>query len=205
MTLSEPCSHFRIWQFSDPAIRTFHLSWIAFFVCFFGWFGMAPLLPVIRNDLSLSPGQISLSIVASVLFTIAARAYFGRLCDRIGPRKSYTLLLTLGSIPVLGSGFCNNFGSFILCRFLIGAIGASFVITQFHTSRLFKKDRTGTANAFSAGWGNLGAAATQLGMPLCLGLFLSWGISQYHGWRIAVSLPGILMLLMGGGLFFLGR
>jgi len=25
-----------------PQIRTFHMSWFAFFLCFFAWFGIAP-------------------------------------------------------------------------------------------------------------------------------------------------------------------
>ena len=30
-------------NFSSPQMRAFHMSWIAFFICFFAWFGIAPL------------------------------------------------------------------------------------------------------------------------------------------------------------------
>ena len=47
-------------------------------------------------------------------------------------------------------------------------IGASFVITQHHTSVMFATNVVGTANATTAGWGNLGAGVTQIAMPLVL-------------------------------------
>ena len=55
---------------------------------------------------------------------------------------------------------------------LIGAIGASFVITQYHTSQMFAPNCVGTANATTAGWGNLGGGVTQLAMPLLFALFV---------------------------------
>jgi NNP family nitrate/nitrite transporter-like MFS transporter len=66
-----------------------------------------------------------------------ARLLIGRLCDTLGPRLSYTILLLIGAIPVLGIGLSNSYESFIWFRFFIGVIGASFVITQFHTSVMF--------------------------------------------------------------------
>src|SRR5688572_18758979 len=98
------------------------------------WFGIAPLMPVVREDLGLTKGQIGNIIIASVAITIFARLFFGWLCDRIGPRISYTILLLLGSIPVVFIGFSNSYESFLLFRLAIGVIGASFVITQYHTS-----------------------------------------------------------------------
>ena len=53
-------------------------------------------------------------------------------------------------------------------RLLIGAIGASFVITQYHTSVMFAPNVVGTANAASAGWGNAGGGVTQSVMPWVL-------------------------------------
>ena len=36
-----------LFNFSSAAMRAFHMSWLAFFVCFFAWFACAPLMPVI--------------------------------------------------------------------------------------------------------------------------------------------------------------
>lgn len=68
-------------------IRTFHMTWFAFFACFFAWFGIAPLMSVVRDELQLTPDQIGWAIIGSVSMTIFARLFIGWLCDRIGPRK----------------------------------------------------------------------------------------------------------------------
>ena len=38
-------------------IRTFHMTWFAFFSCFFAWFGIAPLMSVVRDELQLTKDQ----------------------------------------------------------------------------------------------------------------------------------------------------
>ena len=35
-----------LFNFSTPQMRAFHMSWLAFFLCFFAWFGIAPLMIV---------------------------------------------------------------------------------------------------------------------------------------------------------------
>src|SRR6185436_11256229 len=127
----------RLFSFSTPSMRAFHMTWLAFFLCFFGWFGVAPLMPVIRQELHLTKEQIGNAIIASVAITVLARLLIGWLCDRIGPRRAYTWLLIVGSIPVMCVGFAHDYVTFLLFRLAIGAIGASFVITQFHTSMMF--------------------------------------------------------------------
>src|SRR3954467_5783742 len=107
-------------------MKTFHITWLMFFVCFFGWFGLAPLMPTIRADLGLTKAQIGNIIIASVSSTIIARLIIGRLCDTWGPRITAVRLLLIGSIPVFLVGLANDYTSFLLFRLAIGVIGASF-------------------------------------------------------------------------------
>src|SRR5579871_504352 len=100
-SLTQPLEKIRLFSLSSTQMRTFHLSWLMFFVCFFGWFGLAPLMPAIRVDLGLTKSQVGNTIIASVSSTILARLWIGRLCDRLGPRRTAVRLLLLGSIPVL--------------------------------------------------------------------------------------------------------
>jgi len=184
-------------DFKSVPMRTFHLTWMAFFVSFFAWFAIAPLMPVIRQDLGLTKEQIGNCIIASVSITILVRLVMGWLCDRIGPRLAYSILLILGSIPVMGIGFAHDYHSFLLFRLAIGAIGASFVITQYHTSVMFAPNCVGTANATSAGWGNMGGGVTQMVMPLVLAAILSCGVDKAMGWRLSMILPGLALFIMG--------
>lgn len=177
-------------------MRVFHITWITFFLCFFGWFGIAPLMPIVRDDLGLTRPQIGHIIIASVAITVFARLLFGWLCDRIGPRLSYTILLVIGSLPVMGIGLSNSYESFLLFRLGIGVIGASFVITQFHTSAMFAPNVVGTANAMAAGWGNMGGGVTLMVMPAVCSAFVALGYLEHDAWRYAMILPGASLLLM---------
>lgn len=186
-----------LFNFSVPAMRAFHMSWLAFFVCFFAWFACAPLMPVIAREFHLTKDQIANINIAAVAITILVRLIVGPLCDKYGPRKTYTALLLIGSIPVFGVAASNSYESFLFFRLLIGAIGASFVITQYHTSIMFAPNVVGTANAASAGWGNAGGGATQAIMPLLLSALVMFGVEQAMGWRIALLVPGIMMVIVG--------
>ncbi|AJG23880.1 MFS transporter [Cupriavidus basilensis] len=179
-----------------PQMRAFHLTWMAFFVCFFAWFACAPLMPVLKGEFGLTPDQIANINIAAVAVTILVRLAIGPLCDRFGPRRAYTGLLALGAIPVLGVAMAQSYEAFLFFRLLIGAVGASFVITQYHTSVMFAPNVVGTANAAAAGWGNAGGGAAQALMPLLLGGVLMLGVSHTMGWRLALLVPGVLMLIM---------
>ena len=185
-----------LFSLSSVQMRAFHLAWLGFFVCFFAWFAVAPLMPVIRGDLHLSKDQVANINIAAVCVTIFVRLWVGPLCDRYGARLTYTWLLALGALPVFAIGLSHSYGSFLFFRLCIGAIGASFVITQYHTTTMFAANVVGTANAATAGWGNAGGGVAQALMPLVLTAIVSAGVERSYGWRAAMIVPGTLMLLM---------
>ncbi|ABG58591.1 NarK family nitrate/nitrite MFS transporter [Cytophaga hutchinsonii] len=186
-----------LFSLKTPNMKAFHMTWMAFFLCFFGWFGIAPLMVMVRDELHLTKGEIGNIMIASVSITIFARILIGYLCDRVGPRIMYAALLILGAFPVMLIGLSNDYTSFLLFRLTIGVIGASFVVTQFHTSAMFAPNIIGTANAVTAGWGNLGGGVTQLVMPLIFAGFVGLGYSNSESWRLAMVVPGIALLIMG--------
>ncbi len=197
MNIRNKATSIRLGDFTSAQMRAFHMAWIAFFLCFFSWFSVAPLMPVIRNELHLTRAQTGNSIVASVALAVFGRLLMGWLCDRIGPRKTHTWLLILGALPVMGIGLAHDYTSFLMFRLTIGIIGSSFVVTQFHTSVMFAPNVVGTANATAAGWGNLGGGVTQMVMPLLYAALLSLGASPWWGWRMAMVIPGLAMMLFG--------
>lgn len=187
----------KLWSFNTLHMRTFHLTWMAFFLCFFGWFGIAPMLSIVRDDLGITTDQIVTANMVAVASTVFMRLIIGWLCDKIGPRIAYSWLLMLGAIPVMLIGLSQNYEQFLLFRMLIGTIGASFVITQFHTSVMFAPNIVGTANATTAGWGNLGGGVTQQVMPFVFaGALVIFG-TEHLAWRYAMVAPGILLFIMG--------
>ncbi|MBA3313117.1 MAG: MFS transporter [Planctomycetaceae bacterium] len=204
MPSSAKAVRIRLADFRSAPMRAFHMSWFAFFTCFIAWFGIAPLMSIVRDELSLTKDQIGWCIIGSVAVTVLVRLAIGRICDAVGPRIAYTWLLILGAFPVTGIAFANDFTSFLIFRVLIGAIGASFVITQFHTSLMFAPNCVGTANATTAGWGNLGGGVTQFVMPALFAMFIGlFGLSDAWGWRASMIVAGVAILLTGIAYFFL--
>lgn len=193
---NQPLNKLNILSFKGVQMKTFQITWLTFFACFFGWFGLAPLMPTIRADLGLSKSQVGNTIIAAVSATIIARLIIGKLCDTWGPRKTHTALLILGSIPVMLVGLSHSYTTFLLFRLAIGVIGASFVITQFHTSAMFASNIKGTANAITGGWGNLGGGVTNMVMPIIFAAIVSFGYTKAEAWRYAMIIPGIMLLIM---------
>lgn len=197
LTSPQPLTRLNILATKGVQMRAFHLTWLTFFFCFFGWFGIAPLMPLVREQLHLDKGQVGNIVIASVSATILARLLMGRLCDTLGPRLAYTMLLTVGAIPVLLIGLSHSYESFLLFRLAIGIIGASFVITQFHTSMMFAPNVVGTANAVAGGWGNLGGGIANMLMPLVAAAFVALGyVDRLNSWRLAMVVPGVILLIM---------
>lgn len=194
---NQPLTKLNIFSLKGVQMKTFHITWLTFFFCFFAWFGIAPLMPLVSESLHLTKGQKANVAIAAVSATIIARLIIGRLTDKYGPRKVYTCLLILCAFPVMFIGLANSYTSFLLFRLGIGVIGASFVLTQFHTSVMFAPNIKGTANAVAGGWGNTGGGATQIMMPLIAAALVGVGwVSKADSWRYAMILPGILLLVM---------
>ena len=192
---TQPLTRLNIFSLKGVQMRSFHTTWLMFFVCFFGWFGLAPLMPTIRGDLHLTKPQVGNLIIVSVSSTIIARLIIGKLCDIWGPRITAIRLLLVGCLPVFLVGLSKDYTTFLLFRAAIGIIGASFVITQFHTSMMFASNIKGTAKAVAGGWGNLGGGVTNMVMPLIFAAIVGFGYTKAEAWRYAMIVPGVMMLI----------
>ena len=131
------------------------------------------------------------------------------LCSACGHREqqlilpeAQSFLLVVFSIPVYLIGTSSSYAQFVIARFFIGFMGATFVVTQYWTSIMFAKVVVGTANATSAGWGNLGGGVTQALMPQFLELMRVFGLENDKAWRVVMVIPGTMALGIGLLLFF---
>ncbi|OUS31810.1 MFS transporter [Thalassotalea sp. 42_200_T64] len=171
-------------------MKVLHLSWMAFFITFVVWFNHAPLLAVIGASLGLTASEIKTLLILNVALTIPARVIIGMLTDRYGPRLVYALVLSLCSIPCFMFAVAETFEQAALARFLLGFIGAGFVIGIRMVSEWFPANELGTAEGVYGGWGNFGSAAAAMSLPAIALLF-----GGEDGWRYAVALSGLLSLI----------
>eukprot|EP01084_Bolivina_argentea_P086510 156384_1 len=184
-----------LFNLSSKHIRLFHITWVTFFICFYSWFSLTNLLLYIEEDLNLTLKDKSIAITIQSLSTIIFRIYFGDLCDKLGARYAYTILLIISFISFLCISWLSfNNLSFQIFSFFIGIIGSSFVITQYHVTQFFAKRCVGFANALSAGWGNFGGGVAMVVSPLiCNYLITNMNMSAHIAWRYTTLLPCLLL------------
>lgn len=178
-------------------MRILHLTWFAFFLSFFVWFNHAPLMASIREALNLSDQQVKTLLILNVALTIPARIIIGMLVDAFGPRRMYSLLLFISAFLCFGFAFADSFERMALMRFLLGFVGAGFVIGIRMISEWFPARQLGLAEGIYGGWGNFGSAAAALSLPVLAMLF-----GGEDGWRYAIALTGVLALVYSVIYFF---
>ncbi len=189
-------SKLNIFSFTGK-MRILHLSWFAFFLSFFVWFNHAPLMGALREALSLSDAQVKAILILNVALTIPARIIVGMLVDHFGPRRMYSLLLFISSFLCFGFAFADSFERIALMRFLLGFVGAGFVIGIRMVSEWFPAKEVGLAEGIYGGWGNFGSAAAAMILPT---LALIYGGDD--GWRYAIATTGVLALIYSAVYFF---
>ena len=179
-------------DFSQPKIRLLHLSWFAFFLTFVVWFSHAPLLAAIKQQLGLTDQQVKALLILNVALTIPARIVIGMLVDRFGPRLIYSGLLISSAFICFGFAVADTYETLALMRFLLGFVGAGFVIGIRLVGEWFPARQVGLAEGIYGGWGNFGSAAGAMTLPT---LALLYGGD--NGWRFAVATTGVVAMLYG--------
>jgi len=194
--MSVDTSKLNLFSFSGK-MRILHLSWVAFFISFFVWFNHAPLLGMLRESLGLNDQQIKTLLILNVALTIPARIIIGMLVDAFGPRRIYSMLLFVSSFLCFGFALAKDFEQLAIMRFLLGFVGAGFVIGIRMIGEWFPAKQTGLAQGIYGGWGNLGSAGAAVILPT---LALAFGGDD--GWRYAVGTTGVIALIYSGIYFF---
>lgn len=180
---------FNLFSFGGK-MKILHLSWMAFFITFLVWFNFAPMLHAIKTTFGLTSAEIKTLLLLNVALTIPARIVIGMLTDKYGPRIVYSGLMAICSIPCFMFALADSFVQLAIARFLLGFIGAGFVIGIRMVSEWFPANELGTAEGIYGGWGNFGSAAAAFTLPT---LALMFGGDD--GWRWAIGMTGALSLL----------
>ncbi|ART79380.1 MFS transporter [Oceanisphaera avium] len=183
-----------LFNYKKPEIKALHLTWIAFYICFFVWFNMAPLATSMLKDLGwLTAEDLRLFAIANVALTIPARILVGMGLDKWGPRRVFSVLMVTMAIPAIAFAFGETRTQLLVSRLVLSSIGAGFVVGIHMTAMWFKPRDIGFAEGFYAGWGNFGSAAAAMTLPM-LAFNVFGGVD---GWRYAIANTAILMALYG--------
>jgi len=178
-------------DFSNKSVATLHFTWFAFFLTFVMWFSLPPLKPLITASLAMTPQQWAALLTLNVALTIPARIVVGSLVDKFGPRAIYSGLLFFAGIVLIAFAFAQSFEQLALFRFLLGFVGAGFVIGIRLVSEWFPARQVGLAEGIYGGWGNFGAAAAGFTLPF-LAIHVFGGVD---GWRYAMTTAAIIAMV----------
>lgn len=180
-------------DFSNKSVATLHLTWFAFFMTFVMWFSLPPLKPLIMQSVQMTPQQWAALLTLNVALTIPARIVVGSLVDKFGPRTIYSGLLIISSAVLIAFSFAQTFEQLALFRFMLGFVGAGFVIGIRLVSEWFPARQVGLAEGIYGGWGNFGAAAAGFILPF-LAIHVFGGVD---GWRYAMTTAGVFAAIYG--------
>ncbi|EXJ64176.1 MFS transporter, NNP family, nitrate/nitrite transporter [Cladophialophora yegresii CBS 114405] len=184
--------------------RVFFFSWFGFFIAFWSWYAFPPLLhDTIQKDLNLTKIDVANSNIIALCATLLVRLIAGPCCDRFGPRWTFTGCLVIGAIPTFLAGTAYTKSQLFAVRFFVGILGGSFVPCQVWSTGFFDKNVVGTANAFTAGFGNAGGGVTYFLMPSIYDSLVSDGLTPHVAWRVTFIVPGIIILSVAAGLLLL--
>ena len=162
-------------------IRTLHFTWFAFFLTFVLWFSHAPMRDSIMEAFNLSKALWKALLILNVALTIPARIIVGMLVDKLGPRLTYSIMLMTAGVLCSLFALSNSYEMLTLTRFLMGFVGAGFVIGIRMVGEWFPAKQVGLAEGIYGGWGNFGSAAAAMILP---SLALAFG--GENGWRYAL-------------------
>ncbi len=174
------------------AQRTLHLTWVAFFLSFVVWFNFAPFAGDIGDQFGLDKGQLVTLGLCNLALTVPARLIIGGVLDRFGPRRTFSAILIFALLPCTLFATAQSFTMLLVSRLLVSVVGAGFVVGIRMVAEWFPPTEVGTAEGVYGGWGNFGAAAASLGLPVIAGI-----AGGDEGWRWAAALTGLAAAAYG--------
>ncbi len=179
-----------LFNFGRADVIALHKTWIAFFITFYVWFNMAPLATTIMKETGLTLDQLKVLAICNVALTVPMRVVVGMLCDRIGPRKTFCIVMWTMTFPCIWFAFATSYTEMLIARLILSAVGTGFVVGIAMTSLWFKPRDAGFSQGVEAGLGNWGSSLAAITMPIL-------ALTVFGSWRWAIAVSGIVMFLYG--------
>jgi MFS family permease len=163
---------------------------LAQFICSFAGSNMNVMINDISEDLDTTVQGVQVAITIFLLVMAALMIPGGKLTDRWGRKRCFTLGLVIYGIGALLSAVSPSLGILILGNSILEGVGTALLIPPVYilTTMLFR-DLTSRARAFGviSGMGGIGAAAG----PLIGGL-----ITTAVSWRAAFVFQAVIVAVI---------
>ena len=163
------------------------------------WFGSVSLRLQrrFRRELDLTNPQLKVLAICNLALTIPARIVIGMVLDRYGPRLTFSSLLVFAIVPCLLTVTAHDFNQLVWSSLINSMMGAGFVVGVRMVGEWFPPQEIGLAQGIYGGWGNFGAAAAQLFLPIVAVVGATFSGGELN-WRFAISMIGLVTAVYGG-------
>src|SRR6185503_6585484 len=163
---------------------------LAQFICSFAGSNMNVMINDIKTDLDTTVQGVQVCITLFLLVMAALMIPCGKLTDRRGRKRCFTIGLAIYGVGAVLSAFSPGLGVLILGNSIFEGVGTALLIPPVYilTTMLFD-ETTSRARAFGAisGMGGIGAAAGPL-----LGGLITTAIS----WRAAFAFQALVVAII---------
>src|SRR6516225_6358986 len=181
-------------QFSGSSLRRMLVPLaLAQFICSFAGSNMNVMINDISHDLHTTVQGVQVCITLFLLVMAALMIPCGKLTDRWGRKRCFTIGLSVYGVGALLSAVSPGLGVLILGNSVLEGVGTALLIPPVYIlATLWFKDTTSRAWAFGAisGLGGIGAAAGPL-----IGGVITTGISWRAAFVFQALVVGTIVLL----------
>jgi MFS transporter, NNP family, nitrate/nitrite transporter len=165
----------------------------AFALCFAVFGSLSAMMPILSNQMHLTPVQKSIAVAIPVLLGSLGRIPLGMLTDRLGGRAVFTAVMALSIIPAFLMGGVRDYNHLLAYGFLIGVGLASFSVGVGFVSGWYPAGKQGFALGVY-GAGNIGQSLAAFGAPvIAAAAGFRWGF-----WTFGVLLAVWLVIFAVG-------
>ncbi|KEQ27623.1 nitrate/nitrite transporter [Paenibacillus tyrfis] len=159
------------------------LQTVSLILGFAVWVILSSLMPFIKSDIPMTPGQLSWVTAVPVILGSVLRIPIGFWTNKYGARKLFAISFVLLLFPVYYVSQATTFVDLIIGGFFLGIGGAVFSVGVTSLPKYYPKEKHGSVNGLY-GIGNLGTAVSAFGAPVIAGSI---------GWSATVQLYMILL------------
>jgi MFS family permease len=166
---------------------------LAQFICSFAGSNMNVMINDISEDLDTTVKGVQTAITIFLLVMAALMIPGGKLCDRWGRKRCFTVGLTIYAAGAVLSALSPGLGVLILGNSILEGVGTAMLIPPVYIlTTLLYTDVTSRARAFGAisGMGGIGAAAGPL-----IGGLITTAISWRASFVFQALVIGVILLM----------
>lgn len=153
---------------------------------FMAWVIISSLISYIRQDISLTPGQVSIVTAVPVILGSVLRVPIGYWTNRYGARIVFMISFIVLLLPIFILSYANTMIMLIVGGLLLGIGGAVFSVGVTSLPKYYPKEKHGFVNGIY-GMGNIGTAITS---------FLTPVLAVSFGWRLTIQIYAILLTII---------